>query len=275
LCIDAIYKYDATTLYAQLAFPIAKEFNLLDSTHRHDTTTLSVSEDYEEVGHETEEPLISYGYSKDHQPDLKQITLLLTMTGGTNFPLWMESLPGNSSDKKVLQEAEKRVKAFRNQLKGYPDSTLVISDSALYQKELLNQAKQEKDFYFLTRVPETIKEAKAWCCKEICSLDWEDLGSGYKMITQEIEYGEIKQRWQLIYSEQAHQRESHTFYRSLEKEKEQAWKMLKQLQNQLFNCQSDGEAVIRAWNKKSKHYVISYQFNLSQAMRMESPTGYP
>ena len=56
----------------------------------------------------------------------------LTMSGSNNFPLWVESIAENSSDKKALQDTENRVRKFRQQLVDTPESTLVIADSALY-----------------------------------------------------------------------------------------------------------------------------------------------
>ena len=45
---------------------------------------------------------LEYGHSKDYRPDLKQLILCLTTTGVANFPIWLEVLSGNESDKKAF-----------------------------------------------------------------------------------------------------------------------------------------------------------------------------
>lgn len=42
---------------------------------------------------------ITYGYSRDHRADLKQWMLALATTHGSDVPLHMQPLNGNSSDK--------------------------------------------------------------------------------------------------------------------------------------------------------------------------------
>lgn len=50
-----------------------------------------------------------------------------------------------------------------------------------------------------------MKISRALLCQT--DITWVELSDGYKMHVVEQEYGGIKQRWALIYSEQAYQRE--------------------------------------------------------------------
>ncbi|WP_243553064.1 IS1634 family transposase, partial [Candidatus Cardinium sp. cBcalN2] len=138
-CLDAISDYGPTKLFSEIAFEIGTQFNLLGKTARLDTTSLTVFGDYEQstVDNLTESGLddfkITYGYSKDNRPDLKQMVLNLATTGSGSFPVWVEAHKGNASDKVILQEAAKRMKAFCKQLKDAP-SFLFVADSAMYEK---------------------------------------------------------------------------------------------------------------------------------------------
>ena len=87
--LDKIYEYGTTKLYSELAFEIGAEQGLLGKGAHLDTSTISVTGQYDE--NETEVK-ITHGYSKDHRNDLKQLTLSLTTTGESNFPIWMEPL---------------------------------------------------------------------------------------------------------------------------------------------------------------------------------------
>jgi transposase len=79
-----------------------------------------------------------------------------------------------------------------------------VADSALYSKEKLLV---QDDYLWLTRVPETIKEAKAIVLKSDMDIQWKALDRGYKIASFDSNYGEVNQRWLLVYSEQAFERE--------------------------------------------------------------------
>ena len=118
---------------------------------------------------------LTHGHSKDHRPDLKQLLISLVVTGDSRFPLWMEALDGNSSDKVNFHETLSRVKAFQAQMT-HRSSSKWVADSALYTKEKL--AKTD-DYLWLTRVPETLKEAKQLVTQSPDAIAWADRGNGY------------------------------------------------------------------------------------------------
>ena len=208
-CLDAIYEYGASKLFSNVAFKIACEQKLLDKFSRIDTTSLSVYGDYEEqdtTGEESsiidredstegKEFNITYGYSKQKRMDLKQVILSLTVNGPSNLPLWVEGLSGNASDKKSIKASIEKIEKFKKQLKEAPNF-IYVADSALYSKELLNSP----DIRWITRVPETIREAKELCQKDYDESQWQKLNDKYKVINLESNYGKVQQRWQLVYS---------------------------------------------------------------------------
>lgn len=137
-CLDAISAYGVTKLFSQLAFEIGAEHKLFGHTAHFDTTTLTVFGSYEQQDELAAENgfKVTYGHSKDHRPDLKQMVLNLATTGASAFPIWLETHSGNASDKVVLQQAAARMKAFCRQLKEAP-SFLYVADSAMYEKCVL------------------------------------------------------------------------------------------------------------------------------------------
>jgi transposase len=253
-CLDKIYEYGTSSFYAQLAFSVAKEQNLLDSGYRHDSTSMSVFGDYEYFNN-NEGLDITYGFSKDHRSDLKQVNLLLTMTKNSSFPLWISGLNGNSNDKTAFHEVDKKFREFRRQLK-LADSPLVVGDSALYSSELLERTNKEIDLYWLTRVPESIKEAKDLCSKTVNETDWNHLDNGYKYHLHTSNRGEVEQRWLLFYSQKAFDKEIATFQKQITKDKDSCEKSLTNFKE--FACEADANEYISKITKKWKYHSLEY-----------------
>jgi transposase len=250
--LDEISEYGASRLFGEVAFEIALENNLLDSLAHLDSTSMSVEGEYKKDSNENVIEL-TYGHSKDHRPDLKQAVMSLVVSGAGVIPIWMEPQNGNASDKKEFHETIKKVRAFQKQLKGCPDFKWV-ADSALYDKEkLLKQA----DYLWLSRVPETITEARKLVEKEDQEIEWKECEKGYKIAAFSSNYGEVIQRWLLIYSDQSYSREKKTFERKLAKQDEQLKKSLWHLGNEIFSCESDAVKEVNKVIKKFPYHRIA------------------
>jgi transposase len=261
--LDEISEYGASRLFGEVAFEIALENNLLDSPLAHlDSTSLSVEGEYEE---ENEEGVIkiSYGHSKDHRPDLKQAVMSLVVSGSGGIPIWMEPQDGNSSDKKAFHETIKKVREFQKQLKGCPDFKWV-ADSALYSEDKLLR---HSDYLWISRVPETIKEAKKLSETGEEAIDWKECEKGYKIAPFQSEYGGVKQRWLLVYSQKAYEREKKTFDRKLEKQEKELTKLLWHLSHEEFSCQWDGDKALDTIVKKYSYHEVARK--LTRLMKHE------
>jgi transposase len=110
---------------------------------------------------------------------------------------------------------------------------------------------------WLSRVPENMKISKALLHQ--AEVEWVELEAGYKMHAVEQEYGGIKQRWALMYSEQAYIREIATLGRSIQKEKDALEKALWHMSNQSFGCEKDIDKALKPIIKKLKYHSIEYQ----------------
>jgi len=249
--LDEVAAYGASKLFGELAFEIALEQNLLGVRNHLDTTSLRVHGEYEvEDAASTIE--ITHGYSKDHRPDLKQVVLSLVVNGPADLPLWMEPLSGNSSDKASFHETICQVETFRSQIDCEAPFKWV-ADSALYSRDHLLKS---NDYSWLTRVPETLTEAKALVSVPKEELTWTDQGKGYSTVSTGSEYGGIKQRWVLVFSQQAYEREKKTLLRKLKAQDEALTKALWHLGNEIFNCEEDAKKSLKAIAKKYPLHVI-------------------
>lgn len=238
--LDEIAAYGSSQLFAEVAFDMALEQNLLSDRNHLDTSTLSVQGKYANSTDEGSAPHLTYGHSKDHRPDLKQVVLSLTVNGPADIPLWMEVLDGNSSDKVNFHETIEKVQAFQSQI-GVTESFKWVADSALYSKKRLLA---RNDYLWLSRVPETLKEAKTLVSLPAGALEWTDRGQGYETARYTSNYGDVQQRWLLVYSEQAYQREIQTLEGQLDKQEKQLGKTLTRLSKKAFSCEQDAQAAL-------------------------------
>ena len=249
--LDDIGQYGESRLFGEVALDIALEHNLLGSLKHLDTTSISVEGDF----NAPEEPAtihLTHGHSKDHRPDLKQLMLSLVITGDSDFPLWMEVLDGNSSDKVNFHETIAKVKAFQSQL-DVNDTSKWVADSALYTRGRLLQT---VDYKWLSRVPETINEARGLVEKESESVPWIDRGHGYQTAGYKSHYGDVEQRWLLVYTEQGYQRERKTLEKRIDKLEEKLRTEIKKLASKSFGCASDAAQALKALQKGKRYFRV-------------------
>ena len=106
-------------------------------------------------------------------------------------------------------------------------------------------------------MPETINEAKRLIAdtpkEAMLKLDE---NYSYKAVASF--YGEVEQRWLIVFSRHAYERESETFERNLRKQTTKDEKSLWHLCNQEYACEADAIKAVEKFNKKLKYHEISY-----------------
>jgi len=250
--LDEIADYGPTQLFGEVAYEIAMEHNLLGTHKRLDTTSIYVHGDYS-----SPEPCaleVTYGHSKDHRPDLKQVVLSLVVSGPAAMPLWEESLSGNSNDSKSFHETIAQVRAFEQQI-DLTSSGKWIADSKLYAKDKLLK---ENGYLWLTRVPETLKEARERLENGMDAQEWQEAGNGYRLASCMSNYGGVRQRWLIVYSEQAYKKEKTTFEKQLEKQEATLKKKLWHMSNELYACDQDAQKALAKETKNINYFQVSH-----------------
>ena len=285
-CLDKIHEYGTTKLFAELALPIALEFGIGLNKANFDTTSISLYGNYDIDGikesevieldksnkSKTEENTVvennikverniglkgnatpEYRHAKNKRFDLKQMTLLMATNGSNGIPLWMESHSGNASDQKT--EAAQRMQSFCKELENGP-SMMFVGDSAMYA----NCVKKGSNLLCISRVPEKINLAKSLLNKE--NINWIELGNGYKMYVELVEYRDVKQRWALIYSQQAYDKELETLNKNITKEFNELNILLKHLKHNEYGCIKDANKEVDKINKGLKYHTINSTVNI-------------
>jgi transposase len=251
-CLDRIAEYGTTKLFSEIAFEIAKEQGLLSKSLHLDTTSLTLYGEYNEASPEHVGPAPSFGYSKANRPDLKQVVLSMVQMGPSHIPVWMEDLPGNSSDKTSFHETVRKMQAFYNDIEAAPDGLCFVVDSAFYNEAKLSELSNVR---WITRVPATLSKSKEYCSRQSTDYIWQTTtDQRYKIV--EITACNSEQRWILVHSEPAYQREYKTLCKRMNRRYDELDKQLWHLSNQVFGCEEDAKVELSNITKKLKYFDV-------------------
>ena len=125
------------------------------------------------------------------------------------------------------------------------------------------------------RVPETLSEAK----EVLENADTEKMKStsldGYHLFSTEVEYGGVKQRWVVVFSEKAFARETKTLEKKIKKEKERVEKEVWHLSNQEFYSEEDAVKAAQEREKRWKYHEISATAMETKRKRENGRRGRP
>jgi len=245
--LDAIYGYGLERFYAQLSVQAVIQLGLTCQTGHLDSTTFHVDGVYnsqlpaDEAGGLIH---ITKGYSRDHRPDLNQVVLQLICEHQAGIPLLMKPLSGNSADKTDFRET---IKAHIGQLRQDVGLRYLVADSALYCQETL-QAMQ--DILWISRVPETITLAKDLIQQAAPMLMLNSESPA--MMSLCTCYGEIRQRWLIVYSPEAYQRSRQTLSKQFRQQSQTELKAFESLCKQTFACATDAQNALETLQKRLK-----------------------
>ena len=152
--LDKLYAAGLTELFVTIALSAARRFGVDLHSLQLDSSSLHVDGDYLSDQSETEELGtidITYGYSRDHRPDLKQFMVDLMCSGDGDIPLYLRVGDGNETDSSVFAQL---ILEFRQQ---WDVDALFVADAALYTSVNLQQMAQ---LPWVSRVPATLSSAK-------------------------------------------------------------------------------------------------------------------
>jgi transposase len=155
--LDKLFAADVPSLVLAVAAHVVKEFGLrLDELHN-DSTSVSVFGAYVAAAREGRlwgRPTlaITFGHSKDHRPDLKQLLFILTVTADGGVPLHFRAQSGNVTDDTTHRDTWNLLCG----LTGRRDF-LYVADSKLATRENMAYVHQNQG-RFLTVLPRTRSE---------------------------------------------------------------------------------------------------------------------
>lgn len=160
-----------TEIFTTIALSAAQKFEINTDTSHRDSSSFHRQGKYEQelpsvscsletdssqldnssINHQTS-PLpieITYGYSREHRPDLKQFILDLICSGDGDVPLFLRVASGNESDNSIFASICQDFKKHLNL------DSLMVADSALYTAPNERNVNQFKMVDSCTAEPQT------------------------------------------------------------------------------------------------------------------------
>lgn len=267
--LDKLYLIGLSQIFATIAIGAAQQFNVAVETAHLDASSFHVHGEYESnlpsvyihkqatstdetsAGiNETAVPQpidITYGYSRDHRPDLKQFILDLICSEDGDVPLFLRVGDGNESDQAIFPQV---FQDFRKQINL---DALMVADSALYSEANLVEMATLK---WLSRVPLTIKQAKELVSQLKAEAFTESTIPGYRWSQHQSQYGGIQQRWLVVESKERQESDFKRLEKNLDKAQTEATRQLLQLSRQSFACVADALKAANKLSKKLKYHQL-------------------
>jgi transposase len=267
--MDKLFRKGLNTIFFIIALKAAKKFGVSLSTSHLDSSSMHVHGQYntslpevifesQKVGDNQEleelavkspkEITITYGYSRDHRPDLKQFIIEMICTGDGDIPIFLKLASGNQADSSCFGQIAVE---YQKQLEV---NSLIVADSALYTESNL---KMMSELRWLCRVPLSIKAAKSLISKIPESEFIDSTIPGYKLASKTENYAGIEQRWLVVQSQERRESDLRKLTQKITKAESKAVQELKKLSQEEFACEADAIKALSKLSKQFKYHQIN------------------
>ena len=170
--LDRLYDCGTMRLFTACAVRAAMRFGLERRYVHFDTTSHSVWGDYQFAETQDLPFQVTYGYSKDKRPDLKQF-ILSTLCVDRAVPIWGKLDDGNASDKTLNTTLLSELARLLADYGVRPGAYIYIADAALVTEDNLSAL---RDTCFITRLPATYSACGRLIEEAVARNHWEEVG---------------------------------------------------------------------------------------------------
>ena len=252
--LDRLYEVGVTEVFAHVAASAVRKMGIATDFAHLDSTSFALHGEYESATSDENAIEVTYGYSRDHRPDLKQVVLSLICTHQAGIPTWLTALGGNQADSASFPQT---VRAYVQQLKANEEPPYFVADTALYSAGTLHELGD--DVQWVTRVPASIAAVKA--LYQTVSPDdmLPDSDGTYRTLALCSTYGGVRQRWLLVYSEATYQREAGHFNRRKAKERTAAEKAMRRLGRREYPTSEAAQAAVETLSDTWKFHTAQVE----------------
>jgi len=170
--LDRLFDADRGALLTEVVVTVGQRFSVKFDEFHNDSTSISFCGNYRAASGRKirgrTAPAITYGLSKGHRPDLKQLLLVLTMGADGNLPVAFRCTDGNTSDARTHIETWNTLRVVAGRA-----DFLYIADSKLCSRENMDYIDRAGG-RFVTVLPRTRledQEFRKWI--QTHTPDWE------------------------------------------------------------------------------------------------------
>lgn len=236
--LDVVSKYGPDDFFLDTAFKIAMDMKLLSREPYLDSTSNSFQGRHKKGRRgknftikKDGEIDLTYGHSKAKRPNLIQMVMSMITGGSSGIPYWINTHSGNAQDKDLFQDVIARMTSWLDTYAPMK-TNYFVADSALYSKSyLLNHSHHT---LWISRVPESVKKAKALLERGHKGNGWKKLKGGLKYRAFKTEFCGIPQRWFVVHSHRAYYKEKINFGNRLDEKEYELHRTVNKLKRQLF-----------------------------------------
>ena len=154
--LDRLFDADRAALLTEVVLSVGQKFAVRLAELHNDSTSVRFCGQYRGASAHSirgrSAPAITYGYSKDHRPDLKQLLFILTTEAEGGVPVQFRVADGNTNDSTTHVETWNTLRA----LAGRADF-LYVADSKLCSRDNMDHIHRAGG-RFVTVMPRTRKE---------------------------------------------------------------------------------------------------------------------
>ena len=260
--LDRVYDYGTWKLFSEVCIQAFHNFNVDCSIIHEDTTSVNLWGEY--VPRSDDPMRITYGFSKDKRPDLKQFVLSLLCVEG-NLPCHAGILDGNSSDKKINGHILAELPRIMARYGAGEHEFIYVADSALATKDNLSLMKD--DIRFITRLPENFG-----MCGELigtaiaATTSWQSVGqisqrvvngkntcASYRIQEASVDLEGRIYRAVIAHSDAHDRRRRKRIEKAVQKDKATLVKRAQELSRKKFFCLPDAQAAAAAFPSGALH----------------------
>lgn len=154
--LDKLFDADRAALLTEIVVTVGQQFEVRFDQLHNDSTSVAFCGQYRAAcGRELRgrtAPAITYGHSKDHRPDLKQLRFILTVDADGGVPVQFRVADGNSNDSTTHIESWNTLRAVAGRA-----DFLYVADSKLCSRDNLAHI-DAAGGRFVTVLPRTRQE---------------------------------------------------------------------------------------------------------------------
>ena len=249
--MDAVYDVGAEKVFNAVSFAASCKFSL-EKRHVHfDTTSVNVWGDYDQCSPGSDSIDITFGYSKDHRPDLKQF-LIKMLCVGRNIPILGSCEDGNKSDKAINNTLLSRISKHMAKHGLEPGAFVYVADSAMVTEDNLAKI---GDNLFITRLPFTYNETSRVVSNAVTEENWEVVGglnetpstakrppAFYRVAEKTVMLYQRQYRAVVVHSSAHDKRRTKRIEREIQTSAKILSKLIAQEEKLEFYCRADAEA---------------------------------
>ena len=249
--LDRLYDFGTMRLFTACAVRAAMRFGLEGRYVHFDTTSRSVWGDYQFAETQDLPFQVTYGYSKDKRPDLKQF-VLSTLCVDRAVPVWGKPEDGNASDKTLNTTLLSEMAQLLAQYGVQPGAYIYIADAALVTEDNLAAL---RDTLFITRLPAAYSECGRVIADAVAHNHWEEVGvlaqtpptkhrpgTFYKVAEGEVSLYGKAYRAVVVHSSSQDQRRQKHLERELQASHATLEATVREVARQEYFCYADAEA---------------------------------